>query len=104
MALLALEGQLWACQGGQQWHTVFRECERPRGWPLGLRGALRGRGSVPVGVECGASLFCRGGLCPAGPYALDGSLSIPLPLDRAGPTLVVVERGLEEEVGLLSSV
>ena len=56
-----------------------------------------------MGVECGASLFCRGGLCPAGPYALDGSLSIPLPPDRAHPTLVVVERGLEEEVGLLSS-
>lgn len=56
-----------------------------------------------MGVECGASLFCRGGLCPAGPYALDGRLSIPLLPDRAGPTLVVVERGLEEEMGLLSS-
>ena len=34
--------------------------------------------------------------CPS--PCLGTELVIPLPRDRAGPTLVVVERGLEEEV------
>ena len=66
-------GLATGAEGAALWERVCTRGSGMRGFPLLQRG-----------------------LCPAGPYALDGSLSIPLPRDRAGPTLVVVERGLKK--------
>ena len=61
MALLALEGQIWACQGRQQWHTVFRECERPEAGHWGCGGHSAGEGLSPWEWNAGLPSSAEGG-------------------------------------------